>query len=1094
MVVSTLKRMFTIACLVMLLFSLKPVAADGAVPITVDSENATWAVYNATRQVTCIIASSDDSTLWVGTSGGLQALGTSSALYTALDGLPSNRIESLALDDAGELWVGTDRGLAHFLVDGSWDVFTTDNSALPDNHINCLQGDSQGGLWIGTDSGLANLSSDGAWQVFTMDNTDLPDNGITTLARDDQDGLWIGTKNGLGHRRNDASWDIINTSNSALPSNVIKALLPTSKNRLYIGTTQGLALLPDGGDPSAVEEVAIECYVDAISCLAVDGSGGIWIGKPGICNDRGQCSGGSLVHLTDTNTAITYDQSQIGFLWPDVIYTDGVQGFWVGSSSGSGLTYFSLLSEGELKRSTQALLGLASDWITALANSSSGGVLAGTAGLLYRLDDASQWALINGDDAAPDFDEIQGLLNDGNGGLWIWTWGTGLAHLLCTGEWNVYNQSNSPLPDDYIADVLADGSGGVWASTQYNGIAHLRSDGSWEVFDTLPIPDYPTISQMIKDGNNEIWVGTWNGLAHLKYDRSWEVLSTANSSLPGDYIAGLLCDEQGRLWVGTLNGLGCLKPDGSWVVYDMDNSGLSGNHVSEIIPDHQGGIWMKTIKSNSGDYSIVHLDAVTGAWKTFSVDIIPGYEVGKYYSPLLADGRGGLWIGTDYLGLVHIDGDGQVDVYSTQNSPLPYDYIRALIADGSGGLWVGTLYGLAHLTDGTSSSTPVVDRIAWGSRGEDTVYCLDILDSDRQMLHQAVVCGQGLHAYAPDALDLSGGTYYWKIWSPGGYGGAGFEGHLLVSTLYGLLYYPWSGNTVDNGFDINADGNTDILWRHDTTGGLYAWAMDGERIEQVVPVEQRDNQWQLAGVNDVDGMAELLWYNSQTTETGISFKSLIDASFSYTAVATVDDADWRIKRIADFDGDGNADILWRHATSGEVAQWKLDGATLRSNRPFARVDDLDWKIRSAADFDGDGRADILWRNTATGGVCVWLMNGSAIVSIVTYGEVDTGWAIKAANDFNGDEKVDVLWRHEGSGAIVVWVMDAETVDRVSFMATVEDPLWEIKKTGDFDGDGQADILWQHAETGDVVTWFIDQTTLSTMKFVAAMPERAWKLQ
>jgi hypothetical protein len=34
-----------------------------------------------------------------------------------------------------------------------------------------------------------------------------------------------------------------------------------------------------------------------------------------------------------------------------------------------------------------------------------------------------------------------------------------------------------------------------------------------------------------------------------------------------------------------------------------------------------------------------------------------------------------------------------------------------------------------------------------------------------------------------------------------------------------------------------------------------------------------------------------------------------------------------------------------------------------------------WGIESVADFDGDGKADILWRSATSGALQVWLMNG-----------------------------------------------------------------------------------------------------------------------
>jgi hypothetical protein len=74
--------------------------------------------------------------------------------------------------------------------------------------------------------------------------------------------------------------------------------------------------------------------------------------------------------------------------------------------------------------------------------------------------------------------------------------------------------------------------------------------------------------------------------------------------------------------------------------------------------------------------------------------------------------------------------------------------------------------------------------------------------------------------------------------------------------------------------------------------------------------------------------------------------------------------------------------------------WLMNGATISSDLGVGVVSDLSWEIQEAGDFNGDGKADILWRHEATGSVAMWLMNGAIISSdlgVAIVGDLD--WEI-----------------------------------------------------------------------------------------------------
>jgi hypothetical protein len=150
----------------------------------------------------------------------------------------------------------------------------------------------------------------------------------------------------------------------------------------------------------------------------------------------------------------------------------------------------------------------------------------------------------------------------------------------------------------------------------------------------------------------------------------------------------------------------------------------------------------------------------------------------------------------------------------------------------------------------------------------------------------------------------------------------------------------------------------------------------------------------------------------------------------------------------DFNGDGSADILWRHYGAGVNVIWLMNGTTVAKNDVFLpTVSDVKWQIAGIGDFNKDGSVDILWRHYGTGANVIWLMNGTTVVKNDVFLPTvsDVKWQIAGIGDFNKDGSVDILWRHYGAGANVIWLMNGTTVVKNDvFLPTVSDLKWEDK--------------------------------------------------
>jgi glucose/sorbosone dehydrogenase/VCBS repeat protein/FG-GAP repeat protein len=183
--------------------------------------------------------------------------------------------------------------------------------------------------------------------------------------------------------------------------------------------------------------------------------------------------------------------------------------------------------------------------------------------------------------------------------------------------------------------------------------------------------------------------------------------------------------------------------------------------------------------------------------------------------------------------------------------------------------------------------------------------------------------------------------------------------------------------------DFDGDGKDDILWRNAATGENYLYPMDGLSIKATEGSLRSvaDLTWQVAGVGDFDGdgKADVLWRNSSSGQNYLYPMDGKAIKPSEGLIRTVADLNWKVTGIGDFDGDGAADILWRNAATGENYLYLMQGRTIKPSEGYLRtVADLDWQIVAAGDYDGDGKADVLWRHATSGENYLYPMNGTAI--------------------------------------------------------------------------------------------------------------------
>ena len=341
---------------------------------------------------------------------------------------------------------------------------------------------------------------------------------------------------------------------------------------------------------------------------------------------------------------------------------------------------------------------------------------------------------------------------------------------------------------------------------------------------------------------------------------------------------------------------------------------------------------------------------------------------------------------------------------------------RSLTITATGEKLSTTLFnatGLKYQSDLSFSGDETLTFTATDSLGASTTKTLAIAVTPRNTT---------LSANAPDFNGDGYADLVWRnsstgengIWYLKGTAFAGSDGSTSYSPRRGIDYDlllsvadpDWA--IVGYG-DFNGDKKTDFVWRNARTGENSIWYLNGKDF------------------------------------AGGDSQVILGRDYDY--LLTVGDRNWTIEGVGDFNGDQKSDLIWRNLATGQNIIWFMNGKNFlgggstaqdwvdgRDYRYLRPISDRAWKIEAVADMNGDGRSDLIWRNYATGDNAIWYINdtnftptGSQAVLGIDYVFFfplnNSNWHVEAATDLNNDGKNDIVWRNYATGRNSVWYFD-----------------------------------------------------------------------
>jgi ligand-binding sensor domain-containing protein len=602
--------------------------------------------------------------------------------FTTADGLPASTVQSLALDAQGQLWVGTQEGVAVHQGAALRPVPLADRAS---RFVNALLPASDGSLWLGTTGGglLRNQGAD--WARFD-DSSGLPSPHVYALLEvPGPKGVAIlaGTAKGLA-RYEGGAWSL--DALGPLHSPSVKVLVRGKDGTLYIGTEGGLVV--DRGGARTIFDVSAGLPDPRVRSLlvATDAKGNeeLWIGtEAGLCLLRGRkisCAEGVGLPPAPV-VALARSAAPGGPIWAGTSgggLAERRGNRWRIYSRGHGLPDNSVLTLLAQERAGRSILWIGTD--AGLARLVEGGFRSYAQGPPLLRDKATALLEIPAGPAR---------------GFWLAT-GSGL-HRFDGERWNTLRLDGA---GDVPYSLAADGAGGLLVGSQGGHL--FRFDGRALAPVAFPASTNNTVRALLevraKGRPAELWVARRSGLLRRREGR-WEEVDDAGFPSPWfmSLAASRAPDGSVRLWAGSYGGLSSF--DGARWQHWTAKTGLPHDAISSLNADDRPGQRALWVGTGGGGAVRIDLEQPGAPWLTFSESTRPALR-NAVIMDIQRDAQGAIHLLTNrgVQRLWRQGGDWAVEGFAAQDGlPSEECLFGAGATDVDGRVWVATTGGIAAL-------------------------------------------------------------------------------------------------------------------------------------------------------------------------------------------------------------------------------------------------------------------------------------------------------------------------------------------------------------------------------------------------------------
>lgn len=353
--------------------------------------------------------------------------------------------------------------------------------------------------------------------------------------------------------------------------------------------------------------------------------------------------------------------------------------------------------------------GLLNNRVHTICQDQFGFLWVGTSGGLNRFDgyDFESFVYEAADSTSLSHNYVSRVFEDSYGQLWV---GTDYGLNLLSKDRRSFKrflpdeEDQHQLSSGAIACIFEDSERNIWIGT-WDGGLHLF-DRTNQTFSRFSDPEYTGLRSIVEEENGNLILGfNWLGILYFDKERKKLWKGPLTSLVYGKKITKLLKDKENQLWIGTKKGLFLYKEDASTLQEFPIDPLQKGLLNAEIIVDIQerdnDQIWIAT---DGGGLNVY--DVATG---TFSVLPLLNRSHGlnnRSVTKIFTDQNRRTWLGTSNGGLV------QQEMYRKQIEHYTYEKgnatglsgtsVIALSEGRDGGIWIGLDHGGLNFLDRTT--------------------------------------------------------------------------------------------------------------------------------------------------------------------------------------------------------------------------------------------------------------------------------------------------------------------------------------------------------------------------------------------------------